>query len=380
MNTYYLPTHIVAACGALNELGKEAAALGQSALLVCGGKSAKSAGYVERATEILTQAGVQVTLYEGIAAEPELEMVERGLKLAAANHIELVIGLGGGSPMDTAKAIAGLAGLEGSVREYFQGKPITANGLPFIAIPTTSGTGAEVTKNAVLTDAATGIKQSIRDDRWYARTAIIDPKLTLSLPPKVTASSGSDALCQAIEAYTSIGASPITDALARRAVQLIGNSLEASYQDGSNLAAREDMAYGSLMAGMAMGNARLGGVHGMAHPLGARYHIPHGTVCGLLLPYTMVYNIDYAQTKYAAIARMLSNETPMDEAQAAREAVDKVKSIIENVGIPLHLAEFGVERSAFKEIIAESLPSSSLKHNPRPLGHDDVLAILEAAL
>jgi alcohol dehydrogenase class IV len=284
--------------------------------------------------------------------------------------------------MDTAKAIAGLHGHPGTVDDYFSGaRQVGGGGLPWIAAPTTAGTGAEVTKNAVLTSPRHEQKSSLRHDAWFAQVALLDPQLTVSAPPQITAACGSDALTQAIEGYTSIGASPVTDALACEAIARIGRSLQQAYRDGQDLAARADMLYGSMLAGMAFANARLGAVHGMAHPLGYRYHIPHGVVCGLLLPYTMAYNAAYTTEKYACVARLLGVDTRgMDADTAAGKAVERARELVASVGIPNHLSGFGVREADFPAIIKGSLPSGSLKHNPRPLEATDVRAILTAAL
>jgi alcohol dehydrogenase class IV len=284
--------------------------------------------------------------------------------------------------MDVAKAIAGLYAHPGTVHEYHsKERQVTGGGLPWIAVPTTAGTGAEVTKNAVLISREQSRKESLRHDAWFASTALVDPELTLTVPRDITAASGSDALTQAVESYTSIGASPVTDALASEAIVRIGRSLRRVCEQGQDLDSRADMLYGSTLAGCAMSNARLGGVHGMAHPLGARYGIPHGTVCGLLLPHTMAHNVAYAAPKYARIAALLGAETSgMDERAAAELAVECVRQIVDSVGIPLHLAEFGVAERDLALIAQESLPSGSLKHNPRPLAAEDVETILAAAL
>lgn len=380
MQDFYLPTEVITGCGTFGQLGKQAARFGRSALVVCGAGSAQRSGLLARTGELLAAAGVAVAVFDRVAGEADLATVEAGIALARAAGAEVVIGLGGGSPIDTAKAVAGMAPLAGSVWEYHGGRTLEAAGLPLIAVPTTAGTGAEVTKNAVLIDPHTRIKYSIRDDRWFARVAIVDPEITLSMPPGITAGTGSDALCQAIESYTSIGAGPITDALCVRAIELIGGSLSRAYVAGDDLAVREAMSMGSLMAGMAMATARLGGVHGMAHPLGSHFDIPHGVICGLLLPYTMAYNLDYATAKYAHVAALLGEDTSgLAEAQAAARAVERVRALVAEIGIPLHLREFGVRPDDFEMIIAESLPSGSLQHNPRPLAADDVRHILEAA-
>jgi alcohol dehydrogenase class IV len=381
MERFYLPTDIITGRGCLAELGRVTARYGQRAMLVCGARSAQCSGLLARAAELLRQAGVQVTIYDKVTGEAELPVVEEGIRLAQQEGCDVFVGIGGGSAMDTAKAIAGLMGLPGTVWEYHQGRKLEHAGFPLITVPTTAGTGAEVTKNAVLINPTNDYKTSIRDDSWYAKAALVDPELTLSMPPAVTASTGSDALCQAIESFTSLGASDITDALARQAIVLIGDGLYRAYSDGSDLDARDKMSMGSLLAGMAMSNARLGAVHGMAHPLGARYHIPHGVVCGLLLPYTMAYNLPYALGKYAEIATLMGVNTDGLTPQAAAEsAVERVRELVESIGVPLHLREFGVREDALDPIIEESLPSSSLKHNPRVLDAEDVRNILIAAL
>ena len=381
MKEFYLPTQIVTGSGCFATLGKHVAPHGRRAMLVCGSKSLRASGHLEQALETLRAAEIVTTLYDAVSGEPTLDLVQEGLDQARSAQVQVVIGVGGGSAMDTAKAIAGLYSHPGKVIEYFGGRPISRGGLPWIAVPTTAGTGAEVTKNAVLSSSQRQLKASLRHDDWFAASALIDPTLTLTAAPELTAASGSDALTQAIESYTSIGASPITDALAADAIVRIGRSLERAHLNGHDEPARADMLYGSTLAGMALANARLGGVHGMAHPLGFRYHIPHGVVCGLLLSHTMAYSIDYAVPKYAQVARLLGLETQgTDDRTAAERAVERVGEIVSAVNLPLHLSHFGVRVDDLDSIAQESLPSGSLKHNPRPLSADDVKAILTAAL
>ena len=381
MQRYYVPSEIVTGAGCLDQLGASAARYGKRAMVVCGKGFVRKSGLLDRATALLRDQGLRVTVYDGVVGEAALPGVAEGIRIARLEETEVFVGLGGGSAMDTAKAIAGLVDLPGSAEEYHNGRALEGPARPLICVPTTAGTGAEVTKNAVLIDPQTGIKQSIRDDSWFARVALVDPVASLSMPPEVTASTGSDALCQAIESFTSIAASPVTDALAMQAITLIGSSLAPAYHDGGNLAAREGMSMGSLLAGMAMASARLGGVHGMAHPLGSHYDIPHGVVCGLLLPYTMAYNLEHATTKYAVVARLMGLDTAgLTEAEAAERALSAVRELLTQLDVPQHLGEFGVRADQLEPIIAESLPSGSLKHNPRPLEADDVRRILEMAL
>jgi alcohol dehydrogenase class IV len=382
MLDFYLPTRIITGLGCFRALGQRTATFGSRALLVCGTHSLRASGQLDRARGLLQDAGVTTLIYDAVTGEPTLDVVQAGLDLAHQSEVEVVIGIGGGSAMDTAKAVAGLYTHPGTVDDYFaQVRQVSGGGLPWIAVPTTAGTGAEVTKNAVLVSPKHETKSSLRHDGWYAGLALIDPEMTLSCPPDVTAASGSDALTQAIEAYTSIAASPVTDALAEKAIAQFGRSLLRAYQDGSDLDARADMLYGSMLTGMAFANARLGGVHGMAHPLGYRYRIPHGTVCGLLLSYTMSCNLDYAQDKYATVAQLLGADVGgLVPRAAAQRAVEQVRELLVAVDIPMHLRGFGVQEGDLALIAAESMPASSLKHNPRPLSAEDVEAILRAAL
>ncbi|MHB1357449.1 MAG: iron-containing alcohol dehydrogenase family protein [Anaerolineae bacterium] len=381
MTEFYLPTQIITGRGCLNQVSKLSTRFGDRVLLVSGVQTALRGDLVQKVTDSLHSVGHQVFLFAGVSGEADLDMVAAGLACLRKQHCTVVVGLGGGSALDTAKAIAGLATLEGDIYEYHSGRMPEKPGLPFIAIPTTAGTGAEVTKNAVLTNPRTQFKQSIRGDDWFARVALVDPELTLTMSPELTASTGSDALCQAIEAFTSIASTAVTDALAEKSISIIGQSLLRAYEYGNDLEAREGMSMGSLLAGMAMSNARLGAVHGLAHPLGAHYHIPHGVVCGLLLPYVMDYNLVYTVDKYARVACLLGCDRGLlSETELATRAVEIVRQLLHRIGIPEHLASFGVHKDDLQPIIAEALPSGSTKHNIRPMSEDDLSRILVSAL
>lgn len=379
MATYYLPVRIVTGDGCFSQLGKEAAALGNRALIVCG-RSAQASGALEQALAGLRAAGVAESAFAGVSGEPTLGVVQQATAAARASGASVIVGIGGGSALDVAKAAAGLAPLAGAEQEYFAGRAIDGDPLPWVAVPTTSGTGAEVTMNAVLIDEDACLKKSIRSERWFARAAIVDPLLTLSAPPTVTAHCGADALCQAIESFVSIAAMPLTDALCRDAISLIGRSLEAAYQDGRDVDARRDMHYGSLMAGMALANARLGAVHGMAHPLGCRHGLAHGLVCGLLLPYVMEWNLPAAAARYAEVAALMGVDTSgMSTEEAAGAAVRRVREVMAAIGIPEKLSAAGVVAPDLEAIAQESM-SASLQHNPRRMNEADVVAVLRDAL
>lgn len=381
MKQFYLPTRIITGLGCFSQMAEVVQTYGRKALLTCGRLALRRSGILERAMSDLQRSGIHTTLYDAVHGEPTLDTVQTAVELARRETVEVVIGIGGGSAMDVAKAAAVLCTQPGTVQEYHRGRLLSEPGLPCVTLPTTAGTGAEVTNNVVLTDSGRGLKESLRHPYVFAKTTLVDPELTVSMPPDITASSGADALCQAIESFVAVAAQPPSDALAGQAIHWIGRSLVRAYENGLDIHARADMLYGSLLAGMALPNARLGGAHGLAHPLGYLYHIPHGVVCGLLLPYVMEYSLEYAPEKYAEVARLLQADTQgLNLLEAAQQAVVAVRRIIREIAIPTRLSAFGVKKEDSAQIITTALPSSNLKNNPRPLGADDLLSILEQAL
>ena len=367
MNSFRTAGEIVTGNGSLSSLGERAAALGSKALLVTGRSAMRKAGVTDRALVSLEEAGVAAVAFERVEHDPDVATVDAGREVRRREGCDVVIGLGGGSAIDAAKAIAGLANEEAPTREFHQGRPIAAPAIPLIAIPTTSGTGAEVTKNAVLSDRELKVKKSIRAEAMMPAVAIVDPELTLTCPPRVTAASGMDALVQAIEAFTSIHATAITDALAFDAACRLARWLPVAYEDGSNLEAREHCAMGSLMAGMALANSRLGAVHGIAHPLGARYGLEHGVVCGLLMPHVMKLNRPFVGDKYERLS-----------AAVGEDIVGLVERLVERFGLKKALEGVVIPREDFPAIVAESMPSGSLKANAKKITEGDVEAILTA--
>jgi len=367
MPSFTTAREIVTGVGCVACLGNQAAALGRRALLVTGRSAARRSGATDKALALLAAEGVEATLFDQVEHDPDVTTVDAGRAACHEARCHCVIGLGGGSALDAAKAIAALVNEAEPTADFVLGKPIAQPGLPFLAIPTTSGTGAEVTKNAVLSDRSRRLKQSIRAECMMPVAAIVDPELTLSCPPQVTAAAGMDALVQAIEAFTSIHATPLTDALAFEAARRLIGSLAAAWEDGTNLAAREECAYGSLMAGMALANARLGAVHGMAHPLGAHYGLEHGVVCALLMPHVMRLNRGQVGDKYGRLSVL-----------AGREIIAAIEGLGERFGLRRALDGVTIPREDFAAIAAESLPSGSLKANPRKFAEGDVVAVLEA--
>jgi len=354
---------IITGWGCVEGLGEVASGVGQ-ALLVTGRKALRAAGTTGRLVELLASAGVAVVLFEEVDPEPSARTVDRAREAIAREGCRLVVAAGGGSAIDVGKAAAGLAFAEGSTGEYFSQRRIPSGSLEWIAIPTTAGTGAEVTNNSVLADAERGVKESIRPFPM-PRAAIVDGELTVSCPPEVTAAAGMDALVQGVESYLSRSATPLTDAVAFQAVRLIRPSLLAAYRDGGDRRAREAMSYGSLLAGMALTNARLGAVHGMAHPVGYRYHISHGVVCAALLPHVLRFNREAAGAKYGVLSEAFGGD-----------AADVSAGMLRELSLPEKLSPLGLSEKDFEAIAAESMPSGSLKANPRTVGIDDVKRIL----
>jgi len=368
------PSRLIFGNGCFNRLGEMAAEFGRRALLVTGRRAMRESGTLDKALKLLREFNIEVVVFDRVEPEPSTDTVDEGVRVVRAERCDLVVGIGGGSAMDVAKAIACLVRNEGSASEYQQGmRKIEREGLPFIAVPTTAGTGAEVTKNAVLIDRSRGVKASIRSPLMLAKIALIDPLLTVSAPPRVTAGSGMDALTQAIESYVSLASNPVSDALAIRAIKYIYNFLPRAFESGDDIEAREKVMLGSFMTGLSFANASLGAVHGLAHPIGAHFGLPHGIACAILLPHVMRFNLDVRKEKYAEIAVAMGAE-PVPEM-----AIERVKELSLKLELPQRLSHFGIEKGELEKV-ARDARGSSLNNNPRPATREDLTEILHAAL
>ena len=361
--------------GAVEGVGQEAARLGRRALLVTGRAAMKQTGTADRVVALLAAAGLSVLPYEGIESDPRAATIDRAAKAARAEGCDLVVGLGGGSPMDAARAIAAMAVLEGSITDYLDGKAIDRPGLPLINIATTAGTASEITSVAVVLHERKQLKMGLKSPFWFARVAITDPELTLTMPPALTAATGLDALTHAIESYVSTQATPPSEGLALRAIELVGLHLRAAFADGSNRPAREGMALASMTAGMAFANSGLGLVHGLVHPIGARFGVPHGMACGRLLPLVMRYNQPAAEEKMAQVGRALTRR-PEAEAQ---DAADAVESLLRDLGVPAGIGDVGVPADQIPSLARDGLLAGAVRTNPRPVTEQEALALLEEA-
>ena len=360
--------------GEIRRLGDEAESLGSRVLLVVGRSFMRRTGKLAEVENDLRAKSLDVVVFDAVPPEPSLSAVQSGIEKLLSNGCDLVVAIGGGSALDVGKAIAGLARSPAPVREYFKGREVEKKGFPFIAAATTAGSGAEVTPNAVLVDEEEGVKASIRSAYLLADVAIVDPELTLTLPPDVTAQSGMDALCQAMEAFVSRGSNPLTDALAGDAAVRLLKNLPYAHAHGDDLRVRTEVALGSLMGGMAFSNARLGLAHGMAHPLGIATGLPHGLICGLLLPAVMRFNMPVAEAKYARIAEMAG--IPGDGgADALVREVERLNAVM---GLHARLPELRVGKESRPTIVSQTLPSGSTKSNPRDVSAEDIERILES--
>jgi len=350
--------------GAVENLGREAARLGSKALLVTGRAALRKAGITDRLVSLMGEGGVEVVPFERVPPEPDLATVEEARRMAREEGCDLVVEAGGGSAIDVGKAAAALAGEDAPTAEFHEGRQISRKGLPHIAVATTSGTGSEVTPNSVLTDEGKRVKKSIRGQGVMPDVSISDPELTISCPPQVTAASGMDALAQAIESYLSVYAIPTTEALSLAAVGLIVANLPAAFEDGADLEARTAMTEGSYMAGLALASARLGAVHGLAHPVGLVYNLPHGVVCAVLLPRVLESNIRAAQEKYENLRRVMRGEP-----------VQLIENMLDELDLP---HTFGPYPNADDERLIRdyALKSGSSRANPVPVAEDYVRAIL----
>lgn len=372
--------HIIFGSAAIEQAGQWCAQLGTKALLVTGRSSLRHSGWLDEIVSNLSDHGVAATVFEGTEPEPSVNMVQAGCEVLWEADCDLVIAVGGGSSLDVGKAIGALAGESGEAAEYHRGRQITELGVPIIAVPTTSGTGSEVTPNAVLIDQERGVKASFRGQGLIPHVAIVDPQLTLTLPPAATAFAGIDAFTQALEGFTSTGANLVTDKFAAEALVHLAGAICTAYSDGEDLAAREHMSLGSLLAGIGFASSRLGLVHGLAHPVGVTSGQPHGRVCGLLLPHVIDFNLEAAQEKYARAARLVSITDDSDDEAAALALHDWVTQLVEDLPIGQSLSDLGISEEDLEPMIGPAMASDSTRHNPREVTEHELRQFLEQIL
>jgi alcohol dehydrogenase len=377
--------------GVLAKLPAIARSYGTHALLVAGAGSLKASPFWAAVTSGLKMQGMS-WLHLAIPGEPSPQMVDEAVRALRTEPVDVVIGIGGGSALDAAKAIAGLLKPGNSVMEHLEGVgpelPYIGPATPFIAVPTTAGTGSEATKNAVLSvQGPDGFKKSFRDEKLVAEVALVDPDLLATCPPAVIAANGMDAFTQLLESYVSSRAAPLTDSLAWGGMKAARDGLLALYADAGNAAARERMAYAALVSGITLAQVGLGSVHGLAAPLGAFFPIPHGVACGTLVATATRINIEALRTrepahpaleKYAQVGRLLSHQGQLDQAASHAALIDTLDAWTHELRLPT-LAHYGVTPADIPRIVANSR-GSSMKTNPIPLDDVEIAAILAARI
>jgi len=369
--------------GTVGEVPSLAAGFGQRAFVVTGQNQARAIPLLEQ----LNGQGIEFTTYP-VTGEPTTTVALEGAWQARKVGAQMVIGLGGGSVLDAGKAIAALLTNSGDLFDYLEvigrGQPLKEPSAPYIAIPTTAGTGAEVTRNAVLASPEHKVKVSLRSPTMLPRLAVVDPELTYSMPPAVTASTGLDALTQVMEPYVSHLANPLTDAVCRKGIQRAGRSLRRAFDNGQDTEARKDMALASLFGGLALANAKLGAVHGFAGPIGGMFPAPHGAICARLLPFVMETNVNAlasrepdssALARYDDVARLLTGD---DTARSA-DGVAWVQELSQALAVP-PLSDFGMTQEDIPAVVAKAKNASSMKGNPIVLSEEELSAILAEAL
>ncbi len=374
---------IVFGVGAARKIGSEVAQLGRRALVLTGTRPERAAGL----RRCLDQHHVTCRLFP-VSGEPTTALVQAGIEFARDSGCEVIVGIGGGSVIDAGKAIAALMTNGGDLLEYLEvigrARPLERPGAPFVAVPTTAGTGAEVTRNAVLGSPAHRLKVSLRSPFLLPRLALVDPELTYSMPPALTAATGLDALTQLLEAYVSRNANPLTDGFCREGLCRAGRSLAAAVADGGNPSAREDMCVASLCGGLALANARLGAVHGIAGPFGGMFPAaPHGAVCGRLLPFVTAANIAIVKTRQpgsALLRRFDEAARLLTDAETARaeEGAAWLRDLCHRLALP-PLAAYGFGPEHLSELASKSLAASSMRGNPVDLTPADVKSIIDQA-
>ncbi len=373
---------IVMGPGALNQLADEVRALKANKVLIVTDQGLIEAGLVKKAQDLFEKADIKCTVFGDVEADPPYEIVADCVEMIRREKANLLIGFGGGSPIDIAKVSAVMATNEGPISEYFGIDLVPNAGLPTLIIPTTAGTGSEVTPIAILSDHTEKLKKGIVSPHLFPSAALLDPELTLGLPAHVTAATGMDALIHAVESYTSKNATSISDMLACQAMKLIANSLRTAYTDGSNLAARSSMLEGSLLAGMAFCTAGVTAVHAFAYPIGAEFHIPHGVANSIMLTPVMEFNKHGSEERFAKIAKHLGEDIAgLSTREAADAAVEAMRRLAVDLKIPGHLSEFGIKDKDIPELAQGVMKVTRLlANNPRELTQKDAEAIYRSLL
>jgi alcohol dehydrogenase class IV len=362
----------------VHKIGEEVSRFGKKALIVCD-RGIAEAGLVERIKEILEGSKIQVGTFDKVEPEPRIELVHQCVEAVRSKDYEVLVGLGGGSSLDVTKGAAIVVANGGKIEDYLGIGLVPKRGIPTVLVPTTSGTGSEATKYAIFT--AGNMKQGVIDPNLYANVAIVDPELTLSMPPRITAATGMDALCHGVETYTSLAATPISDLIAKECITLVGRSLRNAIFNGKDLDARSDMALGSFYGGLCLTNASVTAVHALSFPLGADYHVAHGEANAVMLPYVMRFNCLGNMNRFAEIAGLMGERVEsLSCRQAAERSADAVETLMKDIRVPYRLRDLKIPREAIPSMAERAFTVQRLLvNNPRAISLKEIIEIYEQA-
>lgn len=378
--SFSIPQEIIVGQGSLAKLPEAAKKLGGSHGFIISGPRLNKMGIVKSCADALEGVGIPADAFTETEGNPSVETVEKATKAFQESGADFLIALGGGSPMDVAKAVGVVAKYGGSITEYEGGGKVPGDIIPLIAIPTTAGTGSEVTAFSVITDHSRNYKLTVFSYKLIPSYAILDPELLTTAPASVAAACGIDAMVHALEAYLSKAASPFSDAMAEKALELIGKNIRRYFADRTDLEAAEGMITGSLFAGIAFSWARLGDVHAMSHPVSAFFDVPHGVVNAILLPTIVEYNALADNGKYLKIYNYISRTPAFEEEFEPFMLVDLLVELNEQLGIPASLGEVGVTADKFDAMADDAMKSGNIAVNPRSTTKKDILSLYEKAL
>lgn len=378
MYFFQAPPKIVFGINSIETVGVEAKQFGGKKILLVSDEIIAKLGLVDKVKRLLEKEGFTIEVFDKVEAEPSIATAEKVTTSVREEIHDSVVGIGGGSVMDIAKIAAIMARNSGEIKEYATSKPIKEPGIPKILIPTTSGTGSEASQAAIIT-LSTKQKSSLSNRYLFADVAIVDPVLATTMPPKVTASTGIDALSHAVEALMSTNSTPITDALSLEAVRLVSNNLRMAYAQGDNLEARSNMSWAALLGGMVL-YARVVYAHSFGYTIGPKYGIPHGLSCGLGLPYVMDYNLPACVDKFLSIANAMGEQVKgLPKLEGAFKAIVAVKELIEDVGLPSSLKETGVPKAVLPILADELVNFYPRPNNPKQITKKEAMELYEKA-
>ncbi|MGA2547653.1 MAG: iron-containing alcohol dehydrogenase [Rectinemataceae bacterium] len=372
-----LPTpNCLIGVGAINQIPEALKELGVATVLVVTDPGLVKVGIFDKVKAVLEGTGIGIELCDRVQPDPSITFVQSVVEESRQKRIGAVIGLGGGSAIDTAKVTAALVTNQGEVAAYLGGAPLTVQPLPIIAVPTTAGTGSETTNVAILSDEADQVKKGLTSVRLVPSYAFLDPELTIGLPPSITAVTGMDALCHAIESYTSVNANAFSEPLSLAAVELIDGNIVEAFTNGGNVQAREKMLLGSYLAGMAFSNVGVTAVHAFAYPLGGMFHVAHGMANSLMLSTIIKFNAPSCEERFARIGRVFSKGAPASSAIV----LARVEELLKTLKFPANLAAIDIPADSIEKMSqAVVLITRLLKNNPRPVTLDDARSIYKEA-